>query len=215
MNLSGLVPWCVGLTVLAVPLYLVAEHREHLHSRLVLKSVASLGFVGTALAAGATDSLFGLLILAGLLLCLAGDLFLISRQRPLFNAGLVSFLLGHAVYTAAFIMRGQALLPMFAVMLLLLPIGFTIFRWLRSHAPKEMLNAIMAYIVMISVMAAAALGTVADGAPWLLLPGALAFYFSDLAVARDRFVKRGFINRAWGLPLYYLGQILIALSAGS
>jgi uncharacterized membrane protein YhhN len=90
-----------------------------------------------------------------------------------------------------------------------------VFRWLRSHAPKEMLNAIVAYIVVISVMAASASGTVAAGSTWLLLPGALAFYLSDLAVARDRFVKRGLINRVWGLPLYYLGQILIALSVGS
>ncbi len=214
MNLSGLLPFTIGVTIIAVPFYLVAEHRQHLPGRLILKSLASLGFVGTALASGAFGTPFGRFILAGLLLCLAGDLFLISRQRPLFMAGLVSFLLGHAVYTTAFLLRGQALLPMLAAMLLLLPVGYTIFRWLRSHAPKEMLNAIVAYIVVISVMAAAALGTVADGAPWLLLPGALAFYFSDLAVARDRFVKRGFINRVWGLPLYYLGQILIALSAG-
>ncbi len=214
MNLSGLLPWCIGLTVLTVPLYLVAIHREYHPGRLIFKSLASLGFVGTAFAAGAAGTPYGRFILAGLLLCLIGDLFLISRQRPLFMAGLVSFLLGHVVYTAAFIMRGQALLPTLAATLLLLPLGFMIFRWLRSHAPKEMLNAIAAYIVVISAMVAFALGAVAADAPWFLLPGAIAFYFSDLAVARDRFVKRDFINRVWGLPLYYLGQVLIALSAG-
>jgi len=31
-------------------------------------------------------------------------------------------------------------------------------------------------------------------------------------VARDRFVAQGFINRAWGLPMYYGGQLLLAYS---
>jgi hypothetical protein len=29
-------------------------------------------------------------------------------------------------------------------------------------------------------------------------------------VARDRFVRHEFANRAWGLPLYYGAQLLIA-----
>jgi hypothetical protein len=40
----------------------------------------------------------------------------------------------------------------------------------------------------------------------------VAFAASDVSVARDRFVREDFLNRAWGLPLYYGGQLLIALS---
>jgi hypothetical protein len=29
-------------------------------------------------------------------------------------------------------------------------------------------------------------------------------------VARDRFVSHQFVNRAWGLPLYYAAQLLLA-----
>jgi hypothetical protein len=42
--------------------------------------------------------------------------------------------------------------------------------------------------------------------------GALAFTASDVSVARDRFVREDFFNRAWGLPLYYCAQLLLALS---
>ena len=42
--------------------------------------------------------------------------------------------------------------------------------------------------------------------------GAVAFFLSDLAVARDRFVAKGWVNRVWGLPLYYFGQVLLATS---
>jgi hypothetical protein len=40
--------------------------------------------------------------------------------------------------------------------------------------------------------------------------GALAFAASDVSVARDRFVRPEFVNRAWGLPLYYAAQLLLA-----
>jgi hypothetical protein len=42
--------------------------------------------------------------------------------------------------------------------------------------------------------------------------GALAFTASDVSVARDRFVKHEFVNRAWGLPLYFGAQLLIAVT---
>jgi uncharacterized membrane protein YhhN len=45
-----------------------------------------------------------------------------------------------------------------------------------------------------------------------ILIGALAFFLSDLSVARNRFVAPGFVNRLWGLPLYYAAQLLLASS---
>ena len=45
-----------------------------------------------------------------------------------------------------------------------------------------------------------------------LVTGAALFFASDLAVARDKFVEQSFTNRAWGLPAYYAGQLLIAWS---
>jgi hypothetical protein len=43
-----------------------------------------------------------------------------------------------------------------------------------------------------------------------VLVGALLFFVSDLAVARDRFVSPGFANAAWGLPLYYAATLVLA-----
>ncbi|RLE33354.1 MAG: hypothetical protein DRJ61_07425, partial [Acidobacteria bacterium] len=45
--------------------------------------------------------------------------------------------------------------------------------------------------------------------------GASLFFLSDLAVARHRFVKAAFLNRAIGLPAYYAGQMLLALAIGA
>ena len=67
---------------------------------------------------------------------------------------------------------------------------------------------VASYIVVITVMLALAVGT---RRPFVAL-GALAFYVSDISVARDRFVWSSFVNRLWGLPLYYAAQLLIAWS---
>jgi hypothetical protein len=48
----------------------------------------------------------------------------------------------------------------------------------------------------------------------LVFSGALAFYVSDIFVARQRFLKTEFLNRLIGLPLYYSGQFMLAFSGG-
>ena len=52
--------------------------------------------------------------------------------------------------------------------------------------------------------------------PWeariMVMAGAITFYLSDVFVARDRFVKNEFLNRALGLPTYYTAQFLLAFS---
>ena len=73
-----------------------------------------------------------------------------------------------------------------------------------------MRGPVVAYVAVISLMVVCAAGPVGAGAGPLLLAGALAFFVSDLAVARERFVARGFSNRAWGLPLYYGATLLLA-----
>jgi len=48
----------------------------------------------------------------------------------------------------------------------------------------------------------------------MVFSGASRFYISDLFLARDRFVKKEPANRFIGLPLYYIGQFLLAFSVG-
>lgn len=204
----------ICLTAAAVPAYLIAEKRKFDRTKVAAKPLASLGLVGTALAAGALGSTFGQLIFAGILLSFAGDIFLLSRERIYFLGGLVSFLLAQLVYSSAFIVKGVAWLPVAAGGCILVLIGIIVYRWLRPHVPGKMIAPVLLYIVAISAMVALAMGTVWRGGPLLLLPGAAAFFVSDLSVARDRFISQGFINRIWGSPLYYMGQILIAASAG-
>lgn len=198
---------------LAVAGLLVAEYRDSRAGLWLTKPLASAAFVWLAVAAGALASTYGRLVLLALLLCLLGDLLLIPRDQPkVFRAGVFVFLLGHVAFSAAFLTRplDPAGLLAGAVVLALL-IGWVL-RWLGRSLPPDMVIPVRVYMLVIGVMSALACGATAAGGPVLLAIGALAFTASDISVARDRFVRHQFINRAWGLPLYYAAQLFLAMT---
>jgi uncharacterized membrane protein YhhN len=79
----------------------------------------------------------------------------------------------------------------------------------QANAPK-LQWPVLVYVAVISTMLVCAAGASAHvGNPWILV-GAIAFYVSDLAVARQRFVAQEFSNKLWGLPLYFGAQLVIA-----
>jgi len=191
----------------------LAAHRHGSQLGLWLcKPVASSGFVATALFSGALDSTFGTLILGGLLLCWLGDILLISRATPLFAAGLFSFLLGHLAFAAAFAQLAPDPTVVASLALLLVLPGIMVARWLRPHLDRRMRTPVHTYIVAIGAMAALALAATAATGRVELAIGAACFCVSDMGVARDRFVKPGFDNQVWLLPLYYGAQLLFAIS---
>lgn len=204
----------VVVTLAALAALLVSEARGLRVGVWLAKPLASTGFVWTALAAGAFEGgLYGQTVLAGLILCWWGDVLLIPRGRPaIFRAGVLAFLLGHLAYMAAFLTRGFGTGAAFAATLTAAVIGFAVLRWLRPHLPPDMRIPVHAYVIVISGMVVCACASVAAAGRPAILVGALMFYASDLAVARDRFVSPGFVNGAWGLPLYYGGQLVLATS---
>jgi uncharacterized membrane protein YhhN len=166
-----------------------------------------------ALYEGALSTGWGRALFVGLVLGALGDVFLIPRNKGTFLLGLVSFLLGHLAYAIAFAMRGLDRTWTFLGALFLVIVAIPVVRWLWPHVEERMRMPVAAYVAVITTMVTLAIGTFAAHRSELLLIGAVSFYFSDLAVARERFVARGFINRAWGLPLYYGAQLVLAIAA--
>lgn len=181
----------------------------------VSKLIASSAFIATALGAGALGSAFGRVLLAGLVFSWFGDAFLIGSTQAWFLAGLVAFLFAHIAYVAAFSLHGVDIRWAAAAIVPLAATSVAASIWLTPHVPADMLVPVRAYTVVISIMVVTAIGARGAGATLLIPIGAIAFYFSDLAVAARQFVQPGFPPYVWGLPLYYGGQILLALSAGS
>lgn len=206
LNAIGELITAVGLVVL-----LYGEWKGKPGLRASGKPLASLGFLVAAIGFGAFESRYGKLVFAGLVLGALGDVFLLGRGKQFFIGGLVSFLLGHVVYVVAFASLGVDGTAAAATAIVMVVVLFLVGRWVFPHAPN-MRGPIGAYMLVIGLMCIAAVGAWGAGAPWMIPVGAIMFTASDIAVVRDRFVSTGFINRAWGLPLYYAAQLLIAWS---
>lgn len=206
LNGMGELMTAVGLVVL-----LYGEWKGKPVLRAAGKPFASLGFLLAAIGFGALESRYGKIVLVGLILGALGDVFLLGRARHFFVAGLVSFLLGHVAYVVAFASLGLSIVAAVAAAAVMAVLMFFVGRWVFPHAP-EMKAPIAAYMLVIALMCIVAIGAYGAGAPWMIPVGAVMFTASDIAVVRDRFVSTGFINRAWGLPLYYAAQLLIAWS---
>lgn len=178
----------------------------------VLKMVAATSYLAFAFEVGALDSLYGMTVLAALILSWFGDLFLIGDARPAFLAGLGAFLLAHVAYSSAFYLAGLQPAPVGGAAAAMVVVGVVVFRWLRAaDLPPAMTTPVAAYLVAIGVMVAFAAGTGSA----LVLVGAVAFAASDVFVARHRFVVRSPLNRRVGLPLYFAAQLLIAASVAA
>ena len=206
---------------LACGVLVAGEYRDADRVRYVAKPLASLAFILVGVCAATRGEIheFEMAVLAGLVLGAIGDVALLSAHG--FLAGLGAFLLGHLAYAVAvgtylpprdwlFAAGGYAIVP--------IVVGLGVLAWLW---PKlgSLRVPVIAYVAVILTMVVAALAfmrTEIGGMDLhrreLFAAGAVLFFASDLAVARDKFVAKGFVNRAWGLPVYYAGQLLIAWS---
>ena len=176
----------------------------------VTKTTASGLFIAVALSLGAADSALGRWVLAALVLGAAGDVCLLSRRDAAFMAGLGFFLLSHLAYA-----RGFGAGPLHAgalagAALAMAVVGALTLRWLWPHLQGVFRPAVLAYVLAIALMVVLAIGWGAARGDWRPVLGALLFAASDISVARQAFVARGFVNVAWGLPAYYVAQLLMA-----
>ncbi len=199
----------------AVAGLLLAERLARPVARAVFKLGASAAFVLVALSLDAAASGYGRWVLAALVLGWVGDAALLSRRRGAFLAGLGAFLVAHLCYALAFV-SGAFSVAAFAIALApALGAGIVIWRWLWPHLVAAYRGPVAGYVAAILFMCAAAAGYGAATGRWQVLLGAVLFAASDVAVARDRFVAKGFRNKAWGSPAYYLAQLILAWSVAS
>jgi len=222
---TSVVAWVVAIAAtvagaLALGGLLLAECAERRDLRYRTKPAASLAFLIVALACGALRG--GLdapmpWIAIGLVLGAVGDVLLMFPGERAFLGGLVAFLAGHVAYVIAFAREvpirwwpdapAALTIPVIAAAL-----GALGYLWRHLGAMKI---PVIAYVAVITTMVIGALvceWAVRNGPlhQHVATAGAILFFASDLSVARDRFVHPGFVNRAWGLPAYYAGQLLFA-----
>ncbi|MEW6665631.1 MAG: lysoplasmalogenase [Thermodesulfobacteriota bacterium] len=208
--------WIIALATVLLSVVLFAEKGENRRLLVPSKGILSLLFVLAALVEPRPLPGYQVPLLWGLVFCLLGDICLALPQRKAFLLGLFSFLIGHAFYVVAFLAAGKAGLWTLLGALATCGVSGWIYRWLSPHLGR-MRGPVVAYILLITAMVACAFSVLERGdllleARVIVLAGAICFYLSDIFVARDRFVRNEFLNRAAGLPLYYAAQFLLAFS---
>lgn len=173
--------------------------------RYVTKPLALVFLIGVAVTLEPFDTTIRTWMVIGLVLSLAGDIFLMLPEKW-FVAGLASFLLGHVAYVVAMQMADQSL-PMLLVGLAVVLVsgaivGRRIVSGVDAAGGKQMVGPVVAYVVIISAMVVSAFGTTA---PWAIA-GALLFYISDGTLAWNRFLDKRRFGPLTVMVTYHLGQ---------
>lgn len=150
------------------------------------------------------------LLLAALALSLVGDVCLLTPQG--FIPGLLAFLLAHVCYITLF-RKGAPWLPHRPALGLVLAIGATAYACLWTHGlPAALRIPVAAYVLVIALMAAQAIGRAAvlqTAAARTVAWGAASFMGSDTILAFDKFVQPVPASSLWVLGSYYVAQWLI------
>ena len=156
---------------------------------------------------------FGLLLVAGLAFSLAGDCFLMFPG--FFIPGLVSFLVAHLFYIALF-KQGMPWFPSRRALLITLGFGVAMYAFLFDNLNPVLKIAVAAYVVVITLMAAQAIGratVLRDRGAVTVAVGAAFFMLSDSLLATNKFAFPFQMAQFWVLATYYVAQLLIACNA--
>jgi len=156
---------------------------------------------------------FDYILGAALVFSLAGDCLLMFPG--FFIPGLVAFLIAHLFYIALF-KQGAPWFASQRALLLTLAVGAAMYAFLFPGLNPVLRVAVGAYVLVIALMAAQAIGratVLRDKAALGVAIGAGFFMLSDALLATNRFAFPLPMAQLWVLSTYYIAQILIVLHA--
>ena len=174
--------------------------------RHVTKPATLVALIGVAVTLTPVDPTIRTWMVVGLVLSLAGDVFLMLPERW-FVAGLGSFLLGHIAYIVGLQLAprslGWTLLGLALVLAAVATVGRRIVQGVAAGDHREMVGPVIAYLVVISAMVVSAFGTAGLWA----IAGASLFYASDATLAWNRFLEQRRFGPVAVMVTYHLGQL--------
>jgi uncharacterized membrane protein YhhN len=177
----------------------------------VCKPATLAALTGAAIACSPEDPQVKAAFVIGLVLSLAGDVFLMLPSDR-FLQGLISFFLAHVAYVVGFALAGPE--PLLLVVGLVVVavgvalIGRPLVQRVRAGDQADMAVPVMAYMGVISLMVVFAFGA---GNPWGIA-GALSFYASDATLGWNRFVAPVKNGHLAVMVTYHLAQALLVVS---
>ncbi|MBU6328550.1 MAG: hypothetical protein KGR18_01185 [Acidobacteria bacterium] len=176
----------------------------------ICKPLTMVALVGVALSLDPSSDTARLFLVIGLVLSLAGDVFLMLPS-DLFVPGLASFLLAHLAYVVALAALGVGLGGVVTGAIVAAIAAAVVGRRIvagAAAADTALRLPVIAYMGAISTMVMFAFGT---GAVFAVI-GALLFFVSDAVLGWTRFVGQFTQSRAVVIVTYHLGQIGLVLA---
>ncbi|MBS1839147.1 MAG: lysoplasmalogenase [Actinobacteria bacterium] len=200
----------IGLTLLVAVADWIAVATDRRRVEYVLKPLTMVVLVAAAVALpDPTSGAARGWLVAGLLCSLAGDVFLMLEDH--FVEGLAAFLVGHVAYVIGLWLLGvdlrRFLVGLAIVVVLMAVVGRIIVAGARRHDPR-LTAPVAAYICVISLMVASAIGT----GIWIAVLGAFLFYVSDAVIGISRFVRDFPQSRLVVMTTYHLAQVGLVLA---
>ncbi len=208
----------IGVYIFTISVFIsltILLFAKHYNSNLLVcsaKPSASISFLVLALISHALLSKYGIIILGALTFSVVGDILLLKNNNRFFIAGLISFLIAHVFFIIAFLIQISSFTYLYFTFVPCLIFSFAIACWLIPKVERELKIPVIIYMLVITIMLSCAIASFYTTTNYLILIGALLFYFSDLSVARDRFCAAGILNLVWGLTFYYTAQVLLIFS---
>ncbi len=178
-----------------------------------LVMLLAIFYVADPLRQRRTPTRFDALLMGGLAFSLAGDSFLMFPGY--FIPGLVSFLIAHLFYIALF-RQGMPWFPSRRALVVTLGFGAAMYAFLFGGLNPVLRIAVAAYVCVIALMAAQAVGralVLRDKASAAVAVGACFFMLSDSLLATNKFAFPLPMAQFWVLTTYYVAQLLIACNA--
>ncbi|MBU6242247.1 MAG: hypothetical protein KJS66_10710 [Acidobacteria bacterium] len=175
------------LAALMAVLDWVAVAKDSAVLEYVSKPSATAALLLTAAMLDVSQNASWLWLLAALVLCLAGDVFLML-PRDAFIPGLASFALAQILFTVSFATSGVSGGRLVVGLIIAIPTSGLLARRfvdaIKKSGHGELVVPVVVYMVVISAMA---VGSIAAGSV-VAIAGAVLFMASDSLIAESRFV---------------------------
>lgn len=208
--------WLATVVASAVLAIIGAEAEGLRALHYLFKPLATLLVAAMVLRMAAAEPGYRRAVLAGLLLSLLGDVFLML-PGDWFAFGLGSFLLAHLCYLRALRRRGGWFRPRWPA-LAYAGVAAMVLACLWPHLPTDLRIPVTVYVVALAAMAAQAACVWRqrpERATALAAVGGACFVMSDALLAIDRFAITIPLASAWVLVSYWTAQWCIARSTAT
>lgn len=221
--MNTLVYILIGLCILFVSTFLYQEEKEKYVSAAIFKGLASLCFVAIGIINSDGTSIEKLIVI-GLIFGFVADVLLNLRHvfkekgKLVFLVGILVFLIGHIIYLAAIIPLNNNLIMCIIISVVLTTL---LMIWIFSKVTAEKAFKIFGIIyigtiVLLNVVAISNMFTntlINPSFARVFSLGAILFLISDIVLILNTFGSQSKLAmRITNIGLYYIGQILIAIS---